>query len=201
MRTLTAVVAALLLAPAAGAQGPPSPPPPGLPPMLPDLPCPPGVMPAEEMPCVVLPDLPGLPGVGDGEFPGPIEESGAAPMPDFAPGFLNHVWKLDAEVDAYDGDERVLSVTVTRLVNLPKRFRDDDDEIIDADTAVLLSRTTRVYDADGHRVRTAEDQAEALNGAETVRVHGKVVPPQKWRTDEDDQPVPTIRAKRVYVTG
>jgi hypothetical protein len=192
MRTLLVLAAAVVLAPAAGAQGPP-PPPPGLPPMppgMPDgIPCPPGVESTDEMPCVVLPSFP-MPGGED-----------MGPGPELAPGFLNRVWRLDAEADAYDAEARVLAVTVTRLLNVPRRFRDDDDAIVDEDTSVLLSPTTRVYDRDGDRVRGADLQAEVLDAADTVRVHGKVLPPDRWRTDEDDQPVPTIRAKRVYVTG
>jgi hypothetical protein len=32
-------------------------------------------------------------------------------------------------------------------------------------------------------------------------VQGKMLAPSKWRKDEDGEPVPTIRAKKVFILG
>lgn len=119
------------------------------------------------------------------------EQPGAAcGAPDFARGFLSRVWKFVGEADAYE-DGR-LSMTVARILNLPRRFRTQDDEIVDEDATVLVGRA-RVYQ-DGRRV-----PKERLADAENVRVHGKLLPTGRWVEDEDGQPVTTIRAKKVYI--
>ena len=40
-----------------------------------------------------------------------------------------------------------------------------------------------------------------LDNANTVRIVGKVLPPQKWHADQDGTQTPALRAKRVYITG
>lgn len=134
--------------------------------------------------------------------PRPHEEEGEdAGRPDLRPGFLHRVWRFTADVDAFDAEEHVLNVTITRILNLPGRFADQDDHVVDADAYVLFSDTTRVYGTDGGRLARETSYDALLDGAETVRIVGKVVPPRKWELDEDDFPTPSVRAKRVYVTG
>jgi hypothetical protein len=146
---------------------------------------------------------PGGPGPG-GCPPPPGGEPGARPAnaeqapacggpPDFVRGFLSRVWKFVGEADGYE-DGR-LSITVSRILNLPRRFRTQDDELVDEDALVLVGRA-RVYGSDGRRVAKSE-----LDGAENVRVHGKILPTNRWQEDEDGQPVTTIRAKKVYILG
>jgi hypothetical protein len=53
----------------------------------------------------------------------------------------------------------------------------------------------RIY-KDGRRV-PASSLAE-VDGE--PRVHGKLLPPRKWEKDEDGEPVPTIRARKVYLS-
>ena len=65
------------------------------------------------------------------------------------------------------------------------------------DGVVLVGSATRVY-AGGKRL-AADDVAAALDGADRVRVTGKVLAPAKWEKDEDGDPVPTMRARRVVV--
>lgn len=155
-----------------------------------------------DMPCQVSGGPgPGGPGGGPGGpgpgGPGPGGPGGGPGGPGggmgFSPGFLNRVWKFEVEVDSATATR--MSVTIAKVLNLPKKFAGQDDEIIDQDAAVLLSGTTKIY-RDGKRVAGAE-----LADADGARVQGKLLPPQKWVTDEDDQPVTTIRAKRVYITG
>jgi hypothetical protein len=109
-------------------------------------------------------------------------------------GFMNRVWKFVGEVDSYD--DGVLSITVGKILNLPKKFSDERSEIVDEDARVLVGSNVRVYDKDGKRTR-----ASALEDAENVRVQGKMLATSKWTKDEDGQPVPTIRAKKVFIVG
>ena len=125
---------------------------------------------------------------GDGE-----ERSDDGCLPRFVRRFITRVWKFVGEVDYYESGE--LSMTLGRILNLPRKFRSQDDELLDQDTTVLVSNRVRVF-REGERV-----DRDALDSANDVRVHGKLLRPRLWRTDEDGSPVPTIRAKKVYITG
>ena len=130
------------------------------------------------------------PGPGPGSGPG----AGDCRPPDMARGFMNRVWKFNGEVDGFD--DGVLSITVSKILNLPKKFSDERAEIVDEDARVLVSSKIRVYDKDGHRTKQSD-----LDDAENVRVQGKMLATGKWQKDEDGQPVPTIRAKKIYILG
>lgn len=114
-------------------------------------------------------------------------------LPQFVRRFITRVWKFVGEVDYYE--EGVLSMTLHKILNLPHRWRTQDDELLDQDTTVLVSERVRVFQ-DGERVGRG-----ALDEANDVRVHGKLMRPFKWLEDEDGESVPTIRAKKVYITG
>lgn len=167
---------------------------------------PPAIVELGPMPCDAKPQgnqpppgQPGQPG-GPGQpgKPGQPGQPGSGPQGDddggdFAPSFLSRVWKFVGEVDGYESGK--LSMTIGKVLNLPKKFRDQDDELVDEDAIVLVSKA-RVIDEDGERVSKS-----ALDDAEDVRVQGKLLPKAKWEKDEDDQPVATIRAKKVYILG
>lgn len=139
---------------------------------------------------------------GCAEKPHQEDELGEdADRPRLKGGFLSRVWRIDADVDAFDEGADVLNVTITGVANLPRRFFDQDDDLVDVDAYVLFSATTRVYDAERRRVFRETRYDGLLDVADSVRIVGKVVPPRKWELDEDDFPTPTLRAKRVYVTG
>ena len=114
-------------------------------------------------------------------------------LPHFVRRFISRVWKFVGEVDYYE--EGVLSMTMHKILNLPRKWRTQDDELIDGDATVLVSERVRVFQ-DGKRVGR-----DALEAANDVRVHGKLLRPFNWHEDEDGETVPTIRAKKVYVTG
>lgn len=114
--------------------------------------------------------------------------------PKFRPSFLNRVWRFEGSADFFEAG--VLGMTVEKVRGLPRRLRDQDDELLDQDALVLVSSRAKVYDAAGKRTT-----ADALADADRVSVRGKLLPPSKWRDDEDGQSTPTLRAKRVYVLG
>jgi hypothetical protein len=114
-------------------------------------------------------------------------------LPQFLRGFLTRVWKFIGEVDYYENGE--MGMTLGKILNLPRKFRRQDDELLDQDTTVLVSGRARIFE-NGERVAR-----ERLDAANDVRVHGKLLRPGQWREDEDGSSVPTIRAKKVYITG
>jgi hypothetical protein len=131
---------------------------------------------------------------GDGASPPPPDGPSQADLPRFKPGFLNRVWRFNGSVDSV-GDG-ALSMTLESIERLPKRFRTQDDELLDQDVTVLYSEHTRVYGPDGHLVHLGE-----LERAESVQIRGRLLRPRKWRANEDGDYVPTVRAKRIHVTA
>jgi len=118
-----------------------------------------------------------------------------ADLPHFKASFLNRVWRFKGAVDGFQNtDDHVLSITVETIEGLPRRFRNEDDDLLDQDAYVLMSDHIRVYSPAGELV-----SHDALASAEYVRVHGRLLRPRKWRANEDDEVVPTMRAKRIYV--
>lgn len=188
-------------------------------------PCAAGAVPTPEAPCVPVPGPggpggpgfgPGGPGVPCGPGPGgpggfrigpapvgPPPGPGCGPggPPELMPGFLGRVWRFAADADSYDAASNTLNVTVTKVNNLPKRFASQADEIVDQDGYVRFSGATRVYDRAGRRIPREARYDTLLDAANTVLVVGKMIPPAKWQEDADGTPVPTIRAKRVTITG
>lgn len=189
-------------------------------------PCPAGVQPTSEAPCskALLPghqppqqpvkpgtgpggSTPGTPGndAPDSSGPGDSGRAGAKAddhrAPSLKAGFVSRVWRFSADADSYDGTSNTLNVTVTKIFNLPKRFNSQDNDIVDQDADVIFTKKTKVYDAEGKRVRTEGRYDVALDDAESVAVTGKIIPQAKWNEDEDGSPVTTIRAKRVTITG
>jgi hypothetical protein len=116
-------------------------------------------------------------------------------------GFLSRVWRLKADADSYDASSNTLNVTVSKILNLPKRFKTQDDDIVDQDADVIFTKNTKVFDADGKRLRVESGYDAALDAAGSVVVIGKIVPQSKWNKDEDGSPITTLRAKRVTISS
>jgi hypothetical protein len=142
------------------------------------------------------------PAVGGPVNPGAADDkSDEHGPPRLMGGFLSRVWRFNADTDSYDAASNTLNVTVSKVLNLPKRFKAQDDGIVDQDADVIFTKTTKVFDAQGKRVRTEGGYDAALDAADSVSVTGKITPQAKWNKDEDGSPVTTIRAKRVTITG
>jgi hypothetical protein len=148
------------------------------------------------------PGATGKPGAtGDQPGPGAPKAGEHNEPPALMGGFLSRVWRFTADADSYDATSNTLNVTVNKIANLPNRYKTQDDEIVDKDADVVFSKTTKVFDADGKRLRDESDYDAALDAADAVAVTGKIAPRSKWNKDEDGTPVTTVRAKRVKITG
>jgi hypothetical protein len=90
-----------------------------------------------------------------------------------------------ADADGFAGGE--LSVTFTG-----KNF---GGALEDADGLVLVGKFVKVF-RNGDRVKRGR-----LDAADEVAVKGKLLPPGHWHEDEDGNPVPTVRAKRITILG
>jgi hypothetical protein len=115
---------------------------------------------------------------------------------DLGAAFLRRVWRFNVEADGYDAGTHVLSTTVVRVLGgAPRRAR---RALADVSANVLVTATTRIIDGDGNRV-TGDAIATTLDGADLAQVTGKLLPRASWQNDEDGEPVPTLRAKRIRV--
>jgi hypothetical protein len=141
--------------------------------------------------CGPMQPAPGQPAPGKSGPGGAGDDQKTA---EFRSGFINRVWKFRGSSSSFDAG--VLNITVEKILNLPRKFRDQDDDVLDQDAYVLVGPKTKVFDADGHRVGQS-----ALDDADTVVVEGKLLRPAKWKQDEDDTPVVTIRAKRIHISS
>ena len=118
-----------------------------------------------------------------------------ADLPHFRASFLNRVWHFKGALDSFDnGEDHSLSITVEYIEDLPRRFRNQDDDLLDQDATVLMRENIRVFGPDGELVSHDE-----LEHADYVRVHARVLRPRMWRANEDGDVVPTLRAKRIYI--
>ena len=142
----------------------------------------------------------GPPSGGPGGPPsgGPGGGCGGERGGEYKKGFLNRVWTILGESNGFDAG--VLNITLEKILNLPKKMADQDDNLVDQDAYVVISKTTKVYDKAGEEVDKGAFN-KVLDKAKNVKVRGKLMPEAKWSKDEDDQPVPTIRAKKVYISG
>ena len=114
--------------------------------------------------------------------------------------FPGRVWRIKGNADGYaDG---VLDFTATGFLGLGARASTNEGHErargLAVDTRVLVTSKTRVLDDDHHRL-TGAALAEALDAADRVVVLAKLVPKAKWLKDEDDELVPTLRAKRIVI--
>jgi len=100
-----------------------------------------------------------------------------------------------ADADGYDSGR--LSITVRRITGLTKALKEDFNDAVDEqDGIVLVGKTVKVVDRKGRKLKHS-----ALDDADSVSVTGKLLRPSQWKDDEDGNPVPTIRAKRITVVG
>lgn len=115
------------------------------------------------------------------------QDEGTAPQCDAElPARSHRVWTFAGELNAWD--EGVLDVTVLRV---GKHEFDEPTAVY-----VLVGEWVRVYDRKGKRAAQG-----ALGDAEGVAVRARLLRRADWRTDEDGDPVPTFRAKKVRITG
>jgi hypothetical protein len=91
------------------------------------------------------------------------------------------------------GGKKVIEVDVNKLLNPPKKFRDEGDDIADQGALLIVDSKVKITKG-GKRISLGDIEAD-----DNLKVSGKFVKPGKWLKDEDDEPTPTLRAKRIEV--
>jgi hypothetical protein len=157
--------------------------------------------------------LPAVAAGQTGQTPGPGQTPGAGqtPRPGQTPGagqtgaspgadpaalpkqFYGRSFEFAAEAAGYDSGE--LAITIHKIAGLPSSLKVAVNAAIDeADAIALCGRLCKVVNGRGRTLRNG-----ALARADRVVVKGKMLPAASWHSDEDGNPVPTIRAKRVTI--
>jgi len=203
---LAAAPLALAGTPPPGPGGSPPPPGPGgPPPQMPPECFPPGVAPGTLPPPGYQPPADWHPPahcpmpVGPPHGPGGPGQPGAGPGGPgggFAPAFFSRNWKVLGEVlltDTIQG-KRVIDFNVSKLVNPPKHLKDEGAEIADQGALVIVSSKVTITEH-GKKIAFAD-----LDADDKIVVTGKFLRNDKWLEDEDGDPAPTIRAKRIVVS-
>jgi hypothetical protein len=136
---------------------------------------------------------PGALAPGEQETPGQPSTDG--PGSDFDEAFFTRFWRVSGEVvDIEDTDAGwVVDFDAKKLLNPPKHFRDEGDEIADQGALLKLSRSVKITE-DGRRITPADLEAD-----DVLVVKGKFLDEVQWLEDEDGTPTPTMRVKRIWV--
>lgn len=130
---------------------------------------------------------------GPGAGPGGPQDGGC---PQFKRGFKNRIWTMKIEPVAMT-DDGYLIATLTEFLRLPKKFQDQDDELVDQDVHIKFLSKAKLVDKNGDRIKAAD-----LADAETAVIKAKMVRETKWHTDEeDDEAVPTFVGRTGKVTS
>jgi hypothetical protein len=115
---------------------------------------------------------------------GPGGDAGPGGLPAFASGFLSRVWRFQGEVDGFEDGK--LSYTIGKVLNLPRKMRAQDDELLDQDAIVLVGRGVRVSQG-GKRVSSAA-LADAEGGRARQAPAARQVAGRRGRRGHADHP-------------
>lgn len=119
--------------------------------------------------------------------------------PAFDPGFLRRAWRFNGDAAGFSGG--VLKLTISGIPGVPAAFREQADALVGLEVAVVVGSRTRLEPAraarGSRRKRARRVTGRTLQRAGRVRVAGKLLAPERWRTDADGRRVPTVRATRI----
>src|SRR3954451_8837236 len=116
--------------------------------------------------------------------------------PKFTQAFLRRTMTIDASTDGLDAN--TLPISIEAVCGLPKSFDKQAGQLAGGDGVALITSRTSVW-KDGQRL-AADQKLVELDGADTVRLRGRMLPQASWKSDEDGNPVPTLSATRATVT-
>jgi Ca2+-binding RTX toxin-like protein len=153
-----------------------------------------------------VPGVPGAPSVPGGPrvCAAPPEDAALArvardddPPPTFSSAFYAITITITASADGMTGNE--LPISIEDVCDVPQSLAAEAAQLVGGDGVALISPTTRVFDATGQQLAGAA-ATTALAGADTVVLKARLLPPGRWRQDEDGAPVPTFSASRADIT-
>src|SRR4051795_4845065 len=116
--------------------------------------------------------------------------------PKFSGWFYKHSIVLDASLDGVNGKE--LPVSIEEVCGIPRKRAKQAAQLAGTDGIALLLGKTTIWQ-DGKRLR-GEAASTALDGADTASLRVRLTRTRSWHKDEDGNPVPTFRTRRIRIT-
>jgi len=116
--------------------------------------------------------------------------------PHFSAAFLRRVVSIEASTDGLV--DKTLPISIEAVCGLPRALTKQGAQLAGGDGIALVSSRTSVW-KDGIGLPASRKLIE-LDGADTVRMRGRLLPPASWQEDEDGNPVPTFTTSRVVIT-
>src|SRR5919106_2820851 len=141
---------------------------------------------------------------GDGGGGEDEEEDEDAP-PEFSAEFYKRKFKLDVSADGLDGDQ--LPISIEKVCRVPKRLAKEAAQLAGGDGIALITDRTKVFlvgDGLGDNVEgkrgtqlEGEEALGAVDGADTATLKVRLLRNNRWGEDEDGEPVPTFKTRKV----
>jgi hypothetical protein len=144
---------------------------------------------------------------GDGGG-GEDEEQDEDAPPEFSAEFYKRKFKLDVSADGLDGDQ--LPISIEKVCRVPKRLARQAAQLAGGDGIALITDRTKVFlvgDGRGDEMEgergprlEGEEALGAVDGADTATLKVRLLRNNRWGEDEDGEPVPTFKTRKVKVT-
>jgi hypothetical protein len=116
--------------------------------------------------------------------------------PKFTAAFYEHTFKLDASTDGFEGDQ--LPISIETVCRVPRALAPQAGQLSGNDGLAKLTDRTRVFK--GRTQLEGDEARRAVEGADTVTLNGRLRRPARWGEDEDGEPLPTFKARKITVT-
>jgi hypothetical protein len=121
---------------------------------------------------------------------------GDAGPPTFTRSFFVRAMSIDASTDGLDQNN--LPISIETICGLPRSLDKQAAQLAGGDGLAVITSRTSVW-KDGARLPPDRKLVE-LQGADTVRLRGRLVVQRSWRANEDGDPTPTFTASRIVIT-
>jgi Lysyl oxidase len=116
--------------------------------------------------------------------------------PKFSRAFYKRTLSIDASADGLDGHN--LPISIEQVCRVPRALAKQASQLAGGDGIAIVYSSTSVWQ-DGTRLQ-GDAATDAIAGADTVTLKGRLANPKHWRTDDDGANVPTFKASRIDVT-
>jgi hypothetical protein len=135
------------------------------------------------------------PGCLDGSANEAVAAGDDGGPPKFTSRFFRQAFELDVSTDGFT--RRYLTISIEDVCNVPSGYATQAVQLAGSDGVAVISSRTRVYK--GKRLLKGAPRRAQIDGADTMRLKVKLLPPARWRPGEDDR-VPTFSTSRVLIT-